>query len=285
MFGTHIVTEFTGGGKFQLSFATGSSYFDTMSQTDIQLNAKYNFLNLVGQSGGGGGTGRTVDQLWLNASILEYECLGGYGGCPTSTTFSEWTKSVFTNPWPLDVTMQSISVVMPHSIQLHFELAIINYLMKSYINNDAIPFLTNVIQRLNTIYQVNAQCNPDCHCSQDSCVPPLGIYVSTKSDFDANMTVYHNNLQKLISDFTDALNITSNLKVQKIVNSTKFIELTSIILKLSTQHQQLILNGSYPIVCKYSCEYYLYMAGGRYKHVHAVPAITTNVNAYIHSLK
>lgn len=288
MFGTHGISEFIGGGRMQLSFATAFSFLRTMSQTNVQINAEFNFLNLISQSGGGGGSGRIVNQQWISASSLEYGCLGGSGGCPTASSFNEWTNSVFSNPWPLDVTMQSISILLPSSIRFQYDLAIINYLMKSYINNDAIPFLTNVIQRLNTIYSIETQCDPKCYCvNTPGCIQVLGMSYNTKYVFDTNVKLYQTNLHNLISVFTNALNVATNLRIPKIINSTKFIEFTSTMLNLYTQNQKIVLSDFHPEICKCSCNLMIRpnILKPPYTIVKDMPATTTNLNAYIYSFK
>jgi hypothetical protein len=41
---------------------------------------------------------------------------------------------------------------MPQKITLQYDIDTINYLMKSYIKNEAIPLILNTILRLKTVY-------------------------------------------------------------------------------------------------------------------------------------
>lgn len=252
-FGTHYVKSLTGGGKFEFPFATPFNILHTMSQTSINLNAEHNFLNLIERSIGRIGTEYEVNQEWLNASITDFDCFGGLGSCPQSeSTFNEWTKSIFANPWPLNVTMEKISTLMPKAIQTQFDMAVTNYLIKKYIKYETIPFLTNFIFQVNAKYVVNAQCFPMCanlsyfgHVMMDS----------TKPYFDETLTKYKTNLRNLITEVTNTLSDGVILTTQKLISKTKFIDFTNSMSNHYSQYQKIVSNDTQYILCTCTCEY------------------------------
>lgn len=138
---------------------------------------------------------------------------------------------------------------------------------------------------------MSPQCNPTCkyfyNPSPIATYKVVGMESNTKNEFDTNVKSYGNNLHKLISSFVDALNVASNIRVPKIINSTKFIEFTSAMLNLYVQYQKIILSGFHSIVCTCSCNLLVKESPFKPKTsvVQNMHATIINVNAYVYSFK
>jgi hypothetical protein len=254
MFGTHLMTSIKLGGAFVMDFMTYNFYVNTQSSASVSQDIAANFLNMIGASIGMGGTGRYVSKLWLNASKVAFTCHGGSGGCPTNATYAKYPSMIFQNPWPLGGRIVSLSNLMPPSIKLAFDFAVINHLSKAYLSN-TIKMLTSF---LNNIIVPNtfdcAHYSRYCPEREEMFRPeavlfncaPTPAYTNTVSQYNEKINMLRKNISVLIA-FATSINKDS------IVNQTQLFELAKDVSTCTNAIYKLTLTPTTAVKCQHNC--------------------------------
>jgi hypothetical protein len=236
---------------------TSSSYLNTYSYGDAQLNAGYNLLNLIDQTSGISGSLRKIDELWKKLAQNTTSCLGGSGACPSSVeTKKQWSLDSFINPWVLKMEFYPVSSLLPTNLKLSYDIAVLNHILKQF----ALKIMTPFYQ----LYGIDDRQNTENICFRDYCTNFLGIISSYEPDWvpytgktrfiedlkscciswvntntcckrwanvpakiectlDAfNATAYEANRARLYKDFTDGYG-----KVMQFANNVKIINLAT----------------------------------------------------------
>ena len=253
MFGTHLMTSMKLGGAFVMDFMTYNYYVNTQSSASLSQDIGANFLNIIGGSVGMGGTGRYVSKLWLNSSKVAFTCHGGNGGCPTNATYAQYPSMIFQNPWPLGGRMVSLSNLMPPSIKLAFDFAVINHLSKAYLSN-TIRMLTSF---LNIIVPNTLNCTQySRYCPEHDAVnyPITQLFNCVVNPAYTNtMNQYNEKINTLRKNITMGITFATSINKDSIVNQTQLFALVKDVEIYTNAVYKLTLIPTTVIKCQQNC--------------------------------
>ena len=260
MFGTHLMTSMKLGGAFVMDFMTYNYYVNTQSSASMSQDISANFLNIIGGSLGIGGTGRYVSKLWLNASKITFSCHGGNGGCPTNATYAQYPSIIFQNPWPLGGRMVSLSNLMPSSIKIAFDFAVINHLSKAY--------LSNTIKMLSSFLNIIVPNTQNCSVISELCPERQGrgIFMSTScrviSTYTNSINQYNAKINQLRNNISDLIIVATTINSNPIINQTKLFSFVKDANIYIDAVYNLTLTKNTVVRCQHDCKYYVTLMFG-----------------------
>ena len=134
-YGSHYLDEAIIGCKMEYQHETGMGKLDVMASTDIDINAGFNFLDLLKESGAVTGTVTAASDTYMNVTRSTMNCYGGGQACPSDpASYQEWLNTCPTVPTFITGTFQPVTNLIRDPVKsVEFEKATWSHMNRAFL--------------------------------------------------------------------------------------------------------------------------------------------------------